>query len=32
MINHIWGLLANPGREWRNIDREKESILSLIHI
>ncbi|MBD9399320.1 Yip1 family protein [Pseudomonas sp. PDM11] len=29
MINHIWGLLSNPGREWRNIDREKESITNL---
>lgn len=29
MINHIWGLLAHPGREWRNIDNEKESITHL---
>ena len=29
MINHIWGLLAHPGREWRSIDNEKESITHL---
>ncbi|TBU96477.1 YIP1 family protein [Pseudomonas dryadis] len=28
-MNHIWGLLAHPGREWRNIDSEKESITHL---
>ena len=26
MINHVWGLLAHPDREWKQIDNERESV------
>ncbi|WP_082866270.1 Yip1 family protein [Marinomonas gallaica] len=26
MINHVWGLLHHPDREWREINREHESV------
>ncbi|QDD87683.1 Yip1 family protein [Pseudomonas oryzihabitans] len=26
MINHVWGLLAHPDREWQQIRREGESV------
>lgn len=29
MINHVWGLLSHPGREWRSIHREGETITHL---
>jgi uncharacterized membrane protein len=29
MINHVWGLLSHPGREWRTINREGETLTHL---
>ncbi|MCM2972178.1 Yip1 family protein [Larsenimonas suaedae] len=29
MIHHVWGLLAHPNREWRQIEHEGESVVEL---
>ncbi|MFP8965365.1 Yip1 family protein [Pokkaliibacter sp. CJK22405] len=29
MINHLWGLLSHPDREWRSIDEEGETVSHL---
>ena len=29
MINHVWGLVHNPDKEWRNISNEHETVSHL---
>lgn len=28
MLTHVWGLLAHPNREWKQIHDERETIIT----